>query len=116
MLFSFFSGKKRLSVPLHKVGFFRRGSGLMWRTRGTKNLLFEFSKPCKAAITALFVFFPFAAVWLDTNKRVVDVKLINPFTFSIKPRVPAQYLVELPLNGVNAKIIAFLVGKTKRFK
>lgn len=109
-------GKNKFSVAVHEVGFFRRGIGLMFRSSNTDNLLFTFSKACRAAITAWFVFFPFMAVWLNEKKHVVDLAFVYPFTFALSPRVNAKYLVELPYNKKNAALIAFLVGKIKRFK
>jgi uncharacterized membrane protein (UPF0127 family) len=111
-----FLGTRSFSIEALKVDFFRRGIGLMFRTRETNNLLFVFSKSCRAAITAWFVFFPFWAVWLDESYRIVDAKLVSPFSFSVRPRAPARYLVEIPLNCKNAFVHRFLVGKTKRFK
>lgn len=103
--------RKRFSVPFHPVGFFRRGIGLMFRTRETSNLLFTFNRPCRVAITALFVFFPFVAVWLDDRYHVLEARLVLPFTLSVLPRRPSRYLLELPLNRRNLRITRFLVGK-----
>lgn len=109
-------GKKRFSVNVHETGFFRRGTGLMFRSSNTNNLLFVFPKARRVLMTALFVFFPFMAVWLDNKGRVVDLAFVHPFVFSFSPRVKANYLLELPYNAKNAALIAFLVGKIKRFK
>lgn len=105
-----YSGRK-ICVPVKNVGFFRRGIGLMFRTRETGNLLFSFARPCRVAITSWFVFFPFAAVWLDERKRVLEFRIVKPFTFSLKPRFPSAFLLELPCNQANLKVISSLVGK-----
>ncbi len=47
-------------------------------------------------IDLLFVFFPIDVLWLDKNKRVVDMRRsVKPFTFLIIPKRPAKYVVEL---------------------
>ena len=105
-----YKGKFKI-VELTKTGFFRRGLGLMFRTRETDNLLFSFDKPCRVAITSWFVFFPFLAIWLDNKNSVVDMKVAKPFELAFRPKKPAKSLVELPLNAKNRDLIAFFVGK-----
>lgn len=102
---------RRFRVACEPVGFFRRGLGLMFRTRETSNLLFIFDRPSKVAITSWFVFFPFVAVWLDSHYQVTEARLILPFTLSVSPRVPSRYLLELPMRSRNSRITGFLVGK-----
>ena len=48
----------------------------------------------RALIHSFFVFFPFKAIFLNSKKKIVDVKKIRPFTI-YKPRKPAKYVVEL---------------------
>ena len=108
-------GKKKINLKVHKVSFFGRFSGLMFRTRKVENLLFEFSEDVNYSIHSLFVFFPFLAVWLDKNNNVVDKKIVFPFILSVKTKKMFRKLVEIPLNNENTKIVDFLVGK-KRFK
>jgi uncharacterized membrane protein (UPF0127 family) len=70
--------------------------GLMFRTRKTSPLLFEFKKDTKMAIHSFFVFFPFKAIWLDEKNRIIEQKLVRPFTFSVKPKKPFRKLIEIP--------------------
>ena len=45
-----------------------------------------------------FVFYPIAIIWLDSSKKVVDIKTrARPFTPFIKPKKPAKYILELPV-------------------
>lgn len=88
----------------------------MFRTRETQNLVFPFKKDAFLSITAFCVFFPFLALWLDKDKNVIEWKLVKPFTLSCKPRKKYRYLVELPVNRRNQRVIAFFVGKHQRFK
>jgi uncharacterized membrane protein (UPF0127 family) len=48
------------------------------------------------AIHMLFVFFPIAAIWLDSNLCVVDKTLARPFRPYYAPRQPARYILEGP--------------------
>ena len=107
-----FKGRE-LSVHAKKVSPLGMFSGLMFKSSTTENLLFEFKHKKSAAIHSCFVFFDFMAAWLDEENRVVDHMLVRPFTLSIKPKVEAKKLVEIPINEKNNSIINFLVGKGK---
>lgn len=88
---------------------------LFQRTRGLR-----FSKKLKAGqavilaakhesqiestIDMFFVFFPIDIIWLDKDKKVVDIrKNVLPFTPIIIPKAAAQYVIELP-KGMGRKI------------
>jgi len=58
----------------------------------------------------VFVFFPLLAVFLDGEKKVVDIKRLNPFTFYTSKKM-AKYVIELPKNL--AKINVSLGDKLK---
>jgi len=74
-------------------------AGLMFTSRKkAKPLLFNFKNP-NESIHSLFVFFPFIAIWLNKNKEVLDLKVIKPFKFNIKPTEEYEYLIEIPLNA-----------------
>ncbi len=79
----------------------------------TKGLMF--SKPLKngqalileateesisgSTIHMLFVFFKIDVIWLDQEKKVVDIKYgVRAFTPSISPREPAKYIIEVKKN------------------
>ena len=98
---------KEIEIPVKKVG---KGSfGLMFKFNSERadNLLFEFKKGTGLAITSLFVFFPFLAVWLDEKNRVLEVRKVGPFRSSISARKKFRKLVEIPLNRKNLDIIGF---------
>ena len=103
--------RRILSVDVKETNFFTRGTGLMFKSRNTKNLVFYFGKPVKLAITSFFVFFPFLAVWLDKNYKVVHKEIVMPWKFALKPKKEFYSLVEFPINSKNVKIIEFFVGK-----
>ena len=51
----------------------------------------------RATIHMLFVFFPIDVVYLDKNKKVVDiVSNLQPFTPSCSPKKPSKFFIELP--------------------
>ncbi len=70
--------------------------GLMFRKKPAA-ILFSFDWPDKHGIHSFFVSFPFDAVYLDGEGRVVDVfEKVPPFTAYLSPSKPVLYLVELP--------------------
>jgi len=71
--------------------------GLMFKTRKTQPLLFEFPKDTRIAIHSFFVFFPFKAIWMDEKGKILEQKLVKPFTFSVRPKKPFRKLLEIPL-------------------
>lgn len=108
-------GRKKIKINVHKVNSIGKITGLMFKSKNTRNLLFEFSTNSKLSIHSYFVFFPFLAVWLDDKNKIVEKRIVKPFNFSVKPVKNFRKLVEVPLNNENKRIIGFLVGK-KRFK
>jgi len=105
-----FGGKKKIEVKAKRVGMF--SYGLMFRTRQTRNLVFKFKHEVDFKITGLFVFFPFIAVWLDADGKVLEARKINPFVLSALPKNPFSTLVEIPINKRNRKIL----DEIERFK
>lgn len=78
---------------------FQRARGIMFRRRMNRPLLFVFRREAgkQNAIHSLFCFMRFDAVFLDSRKKVVDVKEnIPPFRPFMPPRAPAKYLIEAP--------------------
>jgi len=102
---------KKIEVPVKKVSFFGKFSGLMFRGKNISNLLFDFKKNSILAIHSYFVFFDFLAVWLDADNNVLETEIVKPFRISICPKMPFMKLVEIPFNEKNIRIIEFFVGK-----
>ena len=60
-----------------------------------KVLIFKFSKEHKISLHMLFVFFPIDVLFLDKNKKTVDIKEnFRPFTFYTS-KEKALYAIEL---------------------
>ncbi|MGA2129996.1 MAG: DUF192 domain-containing protein [Candidatus Pacearchaeota archaeon] len=103
--------KKKFSFSARKCSELGKVIGLMFsRRENAKILLFEFSKPVRFSIHSLFVFFPFVAIWLDENGRVIQIKTIKPFTLSVRPRKSYKKLLEIPINKKEQQKLQFFVG------
>ncbi len=113
----FFKGK-RISLNVYKTGFLSRGLGLTFRTKNTRNLLFDFSKPVtwQGNLTSIFVFFPFLTLWVDKNNKVIDLRVIRSFIFSISQKKEFYRIVEIPFNLSNRRIIERFIGKNEFLK
>ncbi|MBI3623711.1 DUF192 domain-containing protein [Candidatus Pacearchaeota archaeon] len=97
---------RKISIDLESCPNF--GIGLMFKSRNTNALLFDFKKKTKLSITSLFVFFPFVAVWLDAKNKVLEIRTIKPFRLAISPKKSFNKLIEIPINGNYAKEVALL--------
>jgi uncharacterized membrane protein (UPF0127 family) len=80
-----------------------KAKGLMFTTESTvieKALIFEFNTPSSQSIHMFFVFYPIDIVFLDENKKVVDmVEGLKPFLI-YNSRRPSKYVVELPRSAI----------------
>ncbi len=112
--FEFFD--KKIKLKIFRTGLFSKILGLMLRSSGTRNLLFEFKKETLIPIHSLFVFFPFLIIWFDSRNKVLDFKIVRPFTSLVKPKTEFRKFIEVPFNDENKEIIDFFVGKLERFK
>jgi len=74
----------------------RKYTGLMFRTRKTEPLLFEFDNPVYIPIHSWFVFFDFLAEW-TLKDGTVESRVIKPFTSKIYSSKPYTKLLETPL-------------------
>lgn|SRR3989338_6469354 len=81
---------------------FSKGLGLMFsRRNNNKALVMEFNKEQKVPLHMWFVFYPIDVLYLDENKKVVEIiKNFRPFTFYF-PEKKAKHVVELPANSVH---------------
>jgi uncharacterized membrane protein (UPF0127 family) len=71
----------------------QKARGLMFSKR--KNLIFIFSKEKRISLHMFFVFFPIDVLFLDKNKRIIEIKKkFRPFTFYTSKN-KAKYVVEL---------------------
>lgn len=107
---------KQIKISVKKVSSLGKITGLMFKTKNTKNLLFEFEKSTHMAIHSCFVFFDFLAVWVDGKNKILEYKIVRPFTACVRPRREFRKLVEIPLNERNRKVVKLIVGRTTSLK
>ena len=78
--------------------FLSKGRGLMFHRAIGEDEAFVFAESKESvgftSIHMFFVFFPIAVIWLDAEKKVVDIKLARPFHPYYAPQRPAQYFIE----------------------
>ena len=81
---------------------FGKARGLMFSRK--KNLVFVFDKEQRIGLHMLFVFFPIDVLFLDKDKRIVEIKKnFRPFSF-YKSREKAKYVVEIAKGKKKYKI------------
>ncbi|PJA16774.1 MAG: hypothetical protein COX63_03110, partial [Candidatus Diapherotrites archaeon CG_4_10_14_0_2_um_filter_31_5] len=58
-----------------------------------------------SSIHMLFVFYPIEVVYLNKEKKVVDIKLnLKPWALNYTPKKPAKYFIEFLAGTVGNKI------------
>lgn len=102
MLFNVTKNKKVIDKIRIADTFFSRFKGLMFEAQKNFDyaLIFEMNKESRimSSIHMLFVFFPIDVIFLDSQKRVVEVKeKLLPFTISFTPKKPTKYIIEMPV-------------------
>lgn len=85
---------------------FCKAIGLMFRSKKPDcGLVFIFNKELRADLHMLFVFFPIDVLFLDKDKKVVDIKKnFKPFGY-YAPKAKAQYVVELPVGVLKNTVV-----------
>ncbi|MEK6883800.1 MAG: hypothetical protein AABY22_29495 [Nanoarchaeota archaeon] len=102
----YLNGKTIKIQNIKKCNEFEKIFGLMFKLKDKTNpLLFEFSKPTTMAIHSLFVFSSFLALWLDDKNQIQEIRKVDPFKLSIKPKKPFSKLVEIPLNSKYSSLV-----------
>jgi len=77
-----------------------KGTGLMLRKKPDYGMVFTFRKEQRNAITMFMVFFPVDLLFLDKNKRVVEIKKgLKPFR-DYYPKAKSMYVIELPVGAM----------------
>jgi uncharacterized membrane protein (UPF0127 family) len=100
---------KEIEVPVREVQGFGSVRGLMFRSLSRAGpLAFRFGRPARMAIHSLFVRFWFVAIWLDSEGRVMEWRLVRPWLLTVKPRKKYWTLVEVPLSKKYAFVVDFL--------
>jgi uncharacterized membrane protein (UPF0127 family) len=107
-------GGKKIELFAEECNIFEKGIGLMFSKREkARILLFRFKNEQKIRIHSFFVFYPFIAIWLDKQGKIIDMKIVNPFLPHISHKGLAVALIEIPINQKNKEITKFLT-KSRR--
>jgi uncharacterized membrane protein (UPF0127 family) len=48
----------------------------------------------RTSIHMFFCFYPYQILFLDSDLKVIDIKTLQPWTFSYKPEQPIKYAIE----------------------
>ena len=97
--------KTRNIILTKKVNFcssaFSKFRGLMFSKEiKDKALVFVFDEEKKVSLHMFFVFYPIDVLFLDKNKKIVELKKnFKPFRTHV-PNKKAKYVVELPNNTI----------------
>jgi hypothetical protein len=88
-----------------------KARGLMFSRR--KDLIFEFRKPSFVPLHMFFVFFAIDVLFLDDDKRIIEMKKgFRPFRY-YRPKKLARYVIELSLPRSGAS--GYAVGDKLQF-
>jgi uncharacterized membrane protein (UPF0127 family) len=110
-IINFNYGNKKIELKALKVPWWFEGIGLMFsRRKKARALIFDLKKERKFSIHSWFVFFPFVAIWLDENKKVVDIQKVNSFKFGVLPSRNFRYLIEVPINESYDEVLKIIDG------
>ena len=92
-----FLGEKELFDCRVADSFPAKLSGIMFSDKHFKPLLIVFSREARRANAIHSLLCPeFDAVFLNSRKKIVDVKNVKPFQFNVVPEKPCKYLIEAP--------------------
>lgn len=97
------TGKILASEVESADNFWRRFRGLMLRRRFTPGrcLLFKFHRHGRYGVHMFFVRFPIDLIYLDSGFRVVELRArLKPWRMH-RPKVVANYLIELPAGTIS---------------
>jgi uncharacterized membrane protein (UPF0127 family) len=96
---------------------FERMKGLMFedQTKFDYALVMVMPKEgrIEASIHMMFVFFPIDVLFLDSNKKIVDIVTLNPFHLNHTPKKASKYVIELPAKSAKSAKIGDFVSWSK---
>jgi len=106
-MLSVLSGKSKKIVctkVIFRNNVFSKGFGLMCHKKIVDEAhIFLFNEKKRVALTMWFVFFPIDVLYLDENKKIVEIKEnFKPFK-NYYPKKEAMFVIELPNGTVKEK-------------
>ncbi len=103
MLYNNSKKKEVIRKVKHANSAWGQFKGLMFESKQNFDyaLVFPFPRETRigASIHMMFVFFPIAAVYLDSKMIVVDIAFLNPFALNYTPKKPSTFLIEMPVSA-----------------
>jgi uncharacterized membrane protein (UPF0127 family) len=103
-----FKGKSQIKIDLkmkHAISLKDQTIGLMFEKKKNFNycLVFHFKQESRHlnSIHMFFVFFSIYTIFLNAEKKVVDLKLLKPFYPLYVPKKDCKYLIEMPIKYKN---------------
>ncbi len=97
MLYNKTKKKKLIEKTRVADSFLKRLKGLMFSKKPDYALIFELEKESRigGSIHMLFVFFSIDVIYLNSEKKVVDIKLnLRPGALNYTPKKPSKYFIE----------------------
>ncbi|MEK6873760.1 MAG: hypothetical protein AABW91_02855 [Nanoarchaeota archaeon] len=105
----FLNGKEIVVRDIIKANQFMKIKGLMFSIRENAfPILFETKNPL--SIHSFFVFYEFLAIWLDDKNKVLDYKIVKPFSIREIAEKEFSKILEIPLNRRYYDVVNFIVG------
>ncbi len=95
----------KIKINVKKTNLFSRFFGLMFKSKNTENLLFDFGRDVNISFHSIFVFFPFVMLWLDSKNNVLNCRVVQPFNVLIKIKERFRKVIEIPFNERNRGLI-----------
>jgi len=83
-------------VKIIKVKGLRKYLGMMFQFNPAI-LSFDFETPTNISIHSAFCR-KFFAIWLDDKNNIIEIKLVKPFRYNIKPKKKFSKLIEIPFS------------------
>lgn len=92
------------SKVVFRKNIFSQGTGLMFHRKIKDEAhIFVMQREKIIPLTNWFVFFPIDVVYLDRNKKIVEIKKdFRPFTY-YNPKHDSMYVIELPEKTIEEK-------------
>ncbi len=122
ILMKIYYGKRLIANVKVCNNFFSKFRGLMFSRKLKKNegilLISDKESILETSIHMLFVFFKIDVVWINNDKKIVDIKRnVKPFKLFIGSKEKAKYVLEVANDEIkNLKIGDKLEFKIERFK
>ena len=75
----------------------QRYFGMMFRSKNTEPIYWDFGEEVNVKLHTFFVFFPVRIIWKDKNLNVIEERIVQPWQHSQTPSKPFRYIEEYPI-------------------